>query len=51
MFSLSVGVYQRRLGGVTEFAAAMKVAVVTLLLMNVFGQVFATAHAPGSVLE
>jgi hypothetical protein len=29
MFSLSVGVYHRRLGGLAEFAAEMNVEVVT----------------------
>jgi hypothetical protein len=51
MFSLSVGVYQRKFGGLAEFAAATKLAVETLLLMNVFEQVLAKAQLLGFVLE
>lgn len=51
MFSLSVGVYQRKFGGLAEFAAATKPPVETLLLMKVFEQVLASAQFPGLVLE
>jgi len=37
MLWLSVGVNQRMLGGVAELAAATKLAVETLLLVNMFG--------------
>src|SRR5215471_5871939 len=37
MFSLSVGVYQRRFGGLTVLAVAMRVEVVTLLEVKMFG--------------
>jgi len=36
MLLLSVGVYQRKLGGVTELAAATKLLVETEELVNVF---------------
>jgi len=51
MFSLSVGVYQRKLGGLAEFAAATKVEVETLVLMNVSEHVLAAAQWPGFVFE
>jgi hypothetical protein len=37
MFSLSVGVYQRRFAGLAPLAAAMNVEVVTLLDVKTFG--------------
>jgi len=45
MFSLSVGVYQRRFGGLEPFAAAMRLAVVTLLDVNTFGLLTSDAKA------
>ncbi len=37
MLWLSVGVYQRKLGGLAELAAAMKVLVETELVVKMFG--------------
>jgi len=37
MFSLSVGVYHRKLGGFAELAAATRLAVVTLLELKMLG--------------
>ena len=52
MFSLSVGVYQRKLGGLAELASAMNVEVVTPLPVNiVFPHVPESAQALGSVFE
>ena len=51
MLWLSVGVYQRKLGGVAELAAAMKLLVETEELVNVFAPENGKWSAPRGQLD